>query len=188
MITGGPPRVVMLSGEAGIGKTRLAEELLAWVNRQGLTTASARCYEASGALAFAPVVAWLQTDAVQAHLFTLPEVWLTEVARLVPEVLVRRPDLPRPGPLTQRWQQQHLYEALARAMFSVRQPLLLLLDDLQWCDAETLAWLHFLLHADLQARFLLVGTLRLEETGTDHPLTSLLLGLRREGLLTEIAL
>ena len=56
---------MILSGEAGIGKTRLAEELLSWVNRQGVITASALCYEASGALAYAPVTAWLQADGVQ---------------------------------------------------------------------------------------------------------------------------
>jgi tetratricopeptide (TPR) repeat protein len=132
--------------------------------------------------------AGLQADAVQAHLFTLPEVWLTEVARLVPEVLVRRPDLPRPGPLTQPWQQQHLYEALTRALLSVRQPLLLLLDDLQWCDAETLAWLHYLLRFDPRASLLLVGTVRSEEMTSGHPLTSLLMSLRRDALVTELTL
>ena len=134
------------------------------------------------------MTAWLQADAVQAQLFTLPDVWLTEVARLMPELLVQRPDLPPPSPLTQRWQQQRLYEALARALLSVRQPHLLLLDDLQWCDAETLTWLHYLLHFDPHSRFLLVGTVRLEEMMADHPLQTLLLGLRREGLVTEIQL
>ena len=56
---------MMISGEAGIGKTRLAEKLRSWVNRQGLITASALCYEASGSLAYAPVTAWLQADGVQ---------------------------------------------------------------------------------------------------------------------------
>ena len=106
----------------------------------------------------------------------------------MPELQVQRPDLPNPGPLSQRWQQQHFYEALARALLSVRQPLLLLLEDLQWCDAETLEWLHYLLHFDPLSRFLLVGTVRIEEMMADHPLQSLLLGLRREGLVTEISL
>ena len=51
----GRPRFVLLTGKAGIGKTRLAEELLAWAERQGITTASARCYAAEGGLAYAPV-------------------------------------------------------------------------------------------------------------------------------------
>ena len=52
---GGAPHVVMLRGEAGIGKTRLAEELLQWAARQGIASASARCYAAEGELAYAPV-------------------------------------------------------------------------------------------------------------------------------------
>ncbi len=58
----GRAQVVLLSGEAGIGKTRLAEELLAWVERQdAATTAVARCY-AGGSLAYAPVAEWLRIE------------------------------------------------------------------------------------------------------------------------------
>lgn len=50
---------MILSGEAGIGKTRLAEEMVAWISRQGMATASAHCYAVEGRLAYAPVAAWL---------------------------------------------------------------------------------------------------------------------------------
>ncbi len=80
---GGHPYMVILSGEAGIGKTRLAEEMQAWIDRQGMTTASARCYAAEGQLAYAPVTTWLRTDAIKASLSALDPIWLTEVARLV---------------------------------------------------------------------------------------------------------
>jgi len=172
----------------GIGKTRLAEELLSWVNRQGLATAIARCYAAAGGLAYAPVAAWLRADALQTSLSTLPTTWLTEVARLVPDLLVQRPDLPHPGPLVEGWQRQHLFEALARATLASRQPLLLLLDDLQWCDQETLEWLHYLLRFDPQAPLLLVGTLRSEEMTNEHLLASFLVSLRHEGVVVEIEL
>ncbi|HYB00947.1 MAG TPA: BTAD domain-containing putative transcriptional regulator, partial [Ktedonobacteraceae bacterium] len=184
----GSRRLVLVSGEAGIGKSRLAEELISWVSRQGMVTAISRCYEASGALAYAPVTAWLQAEGVQDRLIPLPAIWLTEVVRLLPELQVRRPDLPAPGPITQRWQQQHFYEALARALLSARQPILFLLEDLQWCDTETLTWLHYLLHFDPQSHFLLLGTVRQEELMVDQPLNTLLLGLRREGLEIEIPL
>ena len=55
-----PPRdgrISSFSGEAGIGKTRIAEELLNWVERQGIATAIARCYATEGELAYAPVAA-----------------------------------------------------------------------------------------------------------------------------------
>ncbi len=73
-------------------------------------------------------------------------------------------------------------------MLGTHGPLLLLLDDLQWCDRETLAWVHYLLRFDPQAPLLIVGTLRAEELTNEHPLQSLLATLRREGQLTQIGL
>ncbi len=184
----GRSHLVLLSGEAGIGKTRLAEELLAWVDRQGIHTATARCYAAEGDLAYAPVAAWLRTNTLRKALPQLPDTWLTEEARLVPDLLVERPDLPRPGPLTESWQRQRLFEALARAILAAQQPLLLFLDDLQWCDRETLEWIHYLLRFDRHAQLLLLGTVRPEETMTGHPVETLLTSLRRDEQVTEIML
>ena len=184
----GEPHLAVLAGEAGIGKTRLAEELLTWVDRQGMTTASARCYAPEGELAYAPVASWLRTDALRTAWVSLADIWLTEVARFVPAVLTERPDLPHPGPLIESWQRQHLFEALARAVLGARQPLLLLLDDLQWCDRETLEWLHYLLRFDPRARVLILGTLRPEEVASNHRLALLLATLRGSRQATEIAI
>ena len=183
----GRPQLLVLSGEVGIGKTHLAEELLTEVGRQGIVTAIARCYAVEGELAYTPVVAWLRTKALRPALAALDAVWLTEVARLLPDLL-ERPGLPPPSPLKEDWQRQRLFEALARAVLAASQPLLLLLDDLQWCDRETLEWLHYLLRFDPQAPLLIVGTLRAEELTNEHPLQSLLATLRREGQLTQISL
>ena len=180
----GVPHFVVLAGEAGIGKTRFAEELLAWAERQGIATVSARCYAAEGDLAYAPVATWLRARPLP-H---LADVWLSEVARLLPELLAQRSDLPMPGPLAEAWQRQRLFEALAHALAVGRQPLLLLLDDLQWCDRDTLEWLHYLLRFDPQARLLVVATLRAEELAPDHPLPVLLESLRCSEELTEIEL
>ena len=181
---GGEPHVAMLCGEAGIGKTRLVEDLLQWTARQGITSANARCYAAEGDLAYAPVTTWLRA------LPTLPleDVWLAEVARLLPEVLAQRPDLPKPAALTEAWQRRQLFEALSHAILSNNQPLLLTIDDLQWCDRDTLEWLHFLLRFDREVRLLVAGTYRPEEVGDDHPLVSLLQALRLEKQVTEIDL
>jgi len=178
------PHVLMLRGEAGIGKTRLAEELLEWAARQGIASAIARCYAAEGALAYAPVTAWLRAHPLP----PLEDVWLAEVARLLPEVLVQRPDLPRPAALLEDWQRERLFQSLSRAILGFDQPLLLMIDDLQWCDRDTLEWLHFLLRFDRQARLLVVGAYRPEEVSHNHPLLSLLQALRLEGQVIEIDL
>lgn len=184
----GRPRLVCIAGEAGIGKSRLAEELLNWVRRQGFVYARARVYDSARTLAYAPVTEWLRADPFQPAVRQLPAAWLGEVTRLLPELLVERPDLPRPESLAERWQLQRFYEAMARTVMAAGQPLLLLLDDIQWCDPETLEWLGYLLHFDRTARLLVVATLRPEEIDDRHPLASFLLNLRTEDLLTEIPL
>ncbi|NJD59724.1 MAG: 6-hydroxy-D-nicotine oxidase [Anaerolineae bacterium] len=177
-------RLMLISGVAGIGKTRLVEELLQWANRQGITTANTRCYAAEGSLAYGPVIAWLRSHPLE----ILDDAWLSEISRLLPEVLIPRPDLRSPAPLTDAWQRQQLFEALARAVIGLRQPFLLIIDDLQWCDRDTFEWLHFLLRYDREARFLVVGTYRPEEITTEHPLTSLLYSLRKDEQVIELEL
>jgi DNA-binding SARP family transcriptional activator len=185
---GGGPRFVFVSGEAGIGKSRLAEELLAWASRQGVVVARARSYAAEGQLSLAPVTAWLRSEGIRPHLARLDAVWLTELVRLLPELSAERRDLPPPGAVTDYGQRQRFFEALARAILCAPQPLALLLDDLQWCDQETLEWLHFLLRFDPLARLLVVGTARVEEMASHQPLQSFLLHVGNLGGIAEIAL
>jgi DNA-binding SARP family transcriptional activator len=154
----GQPALALITGEAGIGKSRLAEERWAWAARQGITCARTRAYAAEGRLAYAPLIEWLRTPPLMATLARVDPVWRCELARLLPELLTQQPALPPPGPLTEYWQRQRFFEALARAILAGQTPLLLLIDDLQWCDQETLEWLHFLLRFDAKARLLVVGT------------------------------
>jgi DNA-binding SARP family transcriptional activator len=184
----GRARLLLLTGEAGIGKTRLLEDLLSWASRQGVATAVAHCYGAEGALAYAPVTTWLRSDALQRRLIYLEPAWLREVARLIPDALARRPDLAQADPLTEPWQRQRLFEALARAMLAGERPLLLAIDDLQWCDRDTLQWLHFLVRYEPRAPLLVAATVRDGEAGGDRPLAALLDDLRRGGQLTELPL
>ena len=178
----GRPHMVLIAGEAGIGKTRLAEELTAWAERQGVAVATSWCY-APGNLAYAPIAAWLRGRPLP----PIEPLWLSEVARILPELLAERPDLAPPPPLAWEWQRHRLYDALARAL-PADGPLLLVIEDLQWCDAETLAWLHYFLHRAPQARFLVVGTMRPEEVAPESALAAILAALRREGQLAEIEL
>ena len=171
------PAFVLVSGEAGIGKSRLGDEMVRWARQHGASTAKTRCYAAEGQLSLAPVTDWLRSECLRPYLARLDPVWLTELARLLPELLSEHPDLPRYEPLSEFGQRQRFFEALARAVLAAPQPLLLLIDDLQWCDQETLEWLHYLLRFDTAAHLLVVASARSEEIAATHPLHALLLHL-----------
>lgn len=176
-------QVVVIRGEAGIGKTRLAEEFIAWAKRQNIHAANARCYAAKGRLAYAPLAAWLRESDWRG----LADAWLVELARLIPEIAAIRPDLPAPEPLTQAWQNQRFFEALAHGIVAEGGPRILLLDDAQWCDDETLAWLNWFGGQAARGTWLLLVTLRV---GEDVPsaLENWLNDLRRNHRLVEIEL
>ncbi|RMF58840.1 MAG: tetratricopeptide repeat protein [Calditrichaeota bacterium] len=187
-VTKGNTRILLLCGEAGIGKTRLAEELIHYIERQGYTSAISRCYAAGGRLSYGPVSEWLRTESLYRGLLGMETVWKTEVSRLLPELLTDCPDLIAPAPLTESWQRKRLFEALAHALTTNHEPLLLFIDDLQWCDQETLEWLHFLLHVENLPGVLIMATVRTEDVPANTPLLSFILELRRGNLLTEIEL
>lgn len=184
----GQAHLVFVMGEAGIGKTRLAEELLEWAARQGIATARTRSYAAEGRLAYAPPADWLRAPALRTAVSRLSTVWLVEVSRLLPELRLDHPDLPEPKPIRESWQRVRLFEALSRAVLASGKPLLLLLDDMQWTDPETLAWLRYLLRFAPEARLLIAGTIRTEEMDAEPALASLLADLRRDSVVTTIML
>jgi DNA-binding SARP family transcriptional activator len=182
------PQLVLIKGEAGIGKTRLAEELIDWTKRQGIPVLTAHCYSSEGQLAYAPLVEWLRSH----HLHGLNEIWLSDLARLLPEIMLEYPNLPNPAPLVQDWQRLRFFEVLAQALLKDHPLLILHLEDIQWCDRDTLDWLQYLLQVHsvtaAQVRLLIVVSLRTEELLPDQSLDSFLAELRRTDQLTEIEL
>jgi len=184
----GNAHLVLVTGEAGIGKSRLAEELFTWAKQQGFNATHTRCYAAEGRLSFAPVTEWLRSAALRSHVNALDNVWLTEIARLLPELLSEHVALAPPEPMSEYGQRQRFFEALTSAILAAPKPMLLWIDDLQWCDSETLEWLHFLLRFRPHAPLLVLGTARSEESPPDHPLVGLARRLRAESKLTPIEL
>ncbi len=186
------PRVAVISGEPGIGKTRLADELFQWCVRQGHAAARSRCYAGQGQVAYAPVAEWLRSDVVRASRIHLTPRQLMEIARLAPEIRDRsrevETEMKSASPLAESWQRLHFYESLNAAFEKSRKPLLLFLDDMQWCDPDSFEWLTALLHSPSAAGILLAGTVRAEETGREHPFTRFLAGLRQAGIVVEIPL
>jgi len=184
----GACRFVCISGEPGIGKSRLGLELLEYVRKQGYTTAYSRSYETAGILSYGPITDWLKEERFRKQFSGLNHVWLKELARLLPELLVTFPELPQPGLLNEKWKQRHFFEALTKVFLAEQKPKLLFLDDLQWCDRETLEWLVFLFNTGETANLLVVGTLRPMEGISNKPLQNLLANLRNTDNIEKINL
>lgn len=180
--------LVLISGEAGIGKTRLAEEFLDRVVAGTAAAARTRCYAAEGRLAYAPVADWLRSAAVRPGVAALNLAEIAEIARLLPELRTEYPQLGDPQPVTEPWQRQRLFTALATAVRGFGDARILFIDDVQWCDSDTLHWLHFLLRFDAAWGLLVIATARSEEVLSDHPCMDLLRDLRRSDQLREIAI
>jgi len=132
----GESLLALITGEAGIGKSRLGDELRGWVGRQGFAAACSRCYSAAGSLAYAPVVELLRSQAIGPGLRRLGDPWLGELARLMPELLDERPGLRPPPPLTDDWQRARLLDALSHAVLREGRPLLLATrTSTRWTEA-----------------------------------------------------
>ena len=176
--------LVLVRGGAGVGKTRLVTEIAEMARLQGAVVATAQCLGSAGRLALAPVADWLRTDEVQSAVATLDPAWLAEVGRLVPV----SGSASSSRATADAWQRHRFLEGLARALIAVRRPLLLVLDNLQWCDQETLAFITFCLRLADGAPLLVAATLRQDDLDEDPELAGWIIRMRATGLLTEIPL
>jgi DNA-binding SARP family transcriptional activator len=180
----GKIQVGFVTGEAGIGKTRLIAEVTNWAELQSIPIDTAVCYPAEGSLSYGPVMSWIQARPIPA----LDKVWLAEISRLLPELRQKVPGLPRLEPLHEAWQRQRLFEALARAVLGRSRAQILVLEDVQWCDRDTLEWVHFLVRFRADVSLLVLVTMRHGEIAQDHPLRAFQTALRAEGYYAEIEL
>jgi len=189
----GQPQVVLLEGEAGIGKTRLATEFLAWAAIEGADVLQGQAFETGGHLPYQPVIEALRPriERENAPDDLLTDVWLAELSRLLPELRDRYPDLP--APLGDRsLARNRLFEALARLgqALAARAPLVLFIDDVQWADAASLDVLHYLVRslAENATPALLLLTLRMGARGVLPGLTEWRAGMEHTLPLTRLPL
>ncbi len=125
---------------------------------------------------------------VQANLPILDEAWLVELTRLLPELKGKYPDLPEPEELSDSWQRGRLFEACARAVLGKKDRLVIIMDDLHWCDRETLAWLRYMMEIKSKTKLLFLGGVRPEDLTPENPVSSLITELGQRGQVTEIEL
>lgn len=194
----GRPRLLVVTGDAGVGKSRLISELAHKARTDGAVVAATRCFGMAGAVAMKPVADWLRHPRIQRSLVTLDEIWRVEIDRLIPgaagDTALGRRERPPPEPvvasraMVDAWRRHRFFEGLARGILAVDQPTLLVLDDLQWCDDETTAWLPLLLGRAAGAPLLIAATARREELVANTEVSQLLAALRSAGSLIEMAL
>src|SRR6185436_9579393 len=147
----GQRQVVLLAGEPGIGKTRLATETARAAHEGGGTVLLGACDEDVG-LPYRPFVEALRhyvAHAPEAVLAAHVQVHRGELARLVPELARRMPDLPAPQVAEAETERFLLFEAVAGllAVASQESPIVLVLDDLHWAGAPELVLLKHLIRS-----------------------------------------
>lgn len=179
-------RLLALVGEAGAGKTRLAEQVVAWAQQQGAAVLAARCYEGEHNLAYGPIVQLLRDGLAQptagARLAAAPDHALREAARLAPE-LAGGSAVP-PAPAWDPGAQNRFVGGVAAvlaALLAGPQPGILWLDDAHWLDSASLELLLFLTRRIDQYPVLLLLCWRDDELPADHPLLRAVSDGRRRG-------
>jgi DNA-binding SARP family transcriptional activator len=188
----GKPQVAVVSGESGMGKTRLADEFLKWAGTQGADVLRGRAYETSG-LPYQPIIDALRErlERENAPEDLLDDVWLMELTRILPELRERYPDLQKASG-DEATARSRLFEAIARlgASLSARSPLILLMDDLQWADVGTLELLHYLARSWRVShnRILLLILIREESHAHQTGLRDWMSGLTRDLPVTRLSL
>ncbi len=179
----GERRLVLVGGEPGIGKTRLAGEVARQAQREGAVVLHGRCDDEMG-VPYQPFVEALTYFVDHADPATLGDTIGRhggELVRLVPHLAELVPDLAAPLSSDPETEQYRLFEAVAAWLTAASsdRPLLVVLDDLQWAAKPTLLMLRHVVGATQPARLLVIATYRDTEVSRAHPLGEVLADLRR---------
>lgn len=143
--------ILVLEGEPGIGKTRLAEAFLASVQSRGAVIINTRSYPGEASLAYGPLISGLQPLLARAdrlpQLEKLGAQWQSEAARLLPEILISFPKLPPPTQISGPGEQSYFFEGMRQLILAILEgplPGVIFLDDLQWADSASMDLLNYL--------------------------------------------
>jgi DNA-binding CsgD family transcriptional regulator/tetratricopeptide (TPR) repeat protein len=163
----GEPAVVLVGGEAGVGKTRLIAELVARCAKDGTRVLAGGCVPVGGGLPYAPIVEALRPLPAELGVDAILELtgpsW-RELARLLPGL--GEPEAGPPGQAAQA----RLFEVLLGLLtrLSEQTPVALMVEDLHWADQSTRDLLAFLVRNLRRERLLVVATYRSDEPRTDR--------------------
>ncbi len=157
--------ITLIEGETGAGKTRLLHDFLAWTTAQGATVLRGRGYGPDAAVPYAAVAEALRGALTAPGLSGAAPEWLGEASRLLPDARQRFPHLPpvvNEAESDRRWR---LYEGVAQVLLALaaERPTVFALDDIQECDADSCALVHFLSRRLENHDVLIVLTLTLGE-------------------------
>ena len=188
----GDCRIALVSGEPGIGKTRLAAEFCASVHEQGARILLGNCAQEM-LVPYQPFV-----EAMARYVSDCPRDVLRldvvdsggELRRLVPELVERVPDLPEPLRGDPAGERHRLFRAVASVLvnIAVRAPLVMVIEDLQWADKATLSLLAHVVREARASPLLILCTYRDTELGDTDPLAATLADLRRDRVFTRVPL
>ena len=189
----GRGRLFLLAGEPGIGKSRLADELIREARARGARILAGRCWEAGGAPAYWP---WVQ--ALRAYVREAPPELLraqlgagaVELAQILPELREILPGLPEPVSLDSEGARFRLFDATAEFLrnASAGQPIVLVLDDLHAADTPSLVLLQFLARELGSTHLLVLGAFRDVEPVAGQPLIAMLAEVAREPVTRRLSL
>ena len=185
--------LVLVGGEPGIGKSRLADELAGRAEELGARVLSGRCWEAGGAPAYWPWVQSLRAYVREREPEPLrAELGLgaPDLAQVLPELRELFPELPEPPTLAPEGARFRLFDSVATFLRTVARarPLLLVLDDLHAADAPSLLLLEFIANELDGSRLMILGAYRDTEIGPDHQLAATLAELARDQATQRVML
>jgi len=188
----GKGQMLVLSGEAGIGKTRLVRELVTQAKVTGGRVLQGACY-VEGGLPYAPFVQILRRvfELKGGIDIDLPEFVIANLITLAPTIRLLYPNI-EPAPLLEDpvAEQQRLFDNMVTffVALSEHSPLLLVLEDIHWAGSGTLSLLRHLARHTRQSRVMVVVTNRDVEADEARLLYETILDLKRERLVTQLRL